>query len=159
LPEPHTDYIFSVIGEEFGIIACLAIAILYMTIVVRVLVRLLNEEDKFLVPRNCRPGHPIRSAGFDQHGGQRPYRAVQGHDLAVHLLWRLVDDRAGDGLRPSARLQPPQSAPSRLALCSAMEGAEMISRHYVLAAAGRADTWCRRTRLPRSCCSAGIASR
>ena len=49
LPEPHTDYIFSVIGEEFGIIACLAIAILCMTIVVRVLVRLLNEEDKFLV--------------------------------------------------------------------------------------------------------------
>jgi cell division protein FtsW len=49
LPEPHTDYIFSVIGEEFGIIACLAIAILYMTIVVRVLVRLLNEEDKFIV--------------------------------------------------------------------------------------------------------------
>ena len=49
LPEPHTDYIFSVIGEEFGIIACLAIAILYMTIVVRVLLRLLAEEDKFLV--------------------------------------------------------------------------------------------------------------
>ena len=49
LPEPHTDYIFSVIGEEFGIIACLAIAILYMTIVARVLIRLLNEEDKFIV--------------------------------------------------------------------------------------------------------------
>ena len=49
LPEPHTDYIFSVIGEEFGIIACLAIAILYMTIVARVLVRLLHEEDRFLV--------------------------------------------------------------------------------------------------------------
>jgi cell division protein FtsW len=49
LPEAHTDYIFSVIGEEFGIIACVAIAILYMTIVVRVLVKLLAEEDKFLV--------------------------------------------------------------------------------------------------------------
>ena len=49
LPEPHTDYIFSVIGEEFGIVACLAIAILYLTIVARVLIRLLHEEDKFLV--------------------------------------------------------------------------------------------------------------
>lgn len=49
LPEPHTDYIFSVIGEEFGIIACLAIALLYMTIVARVLIRLLHEEDGFVV--------------------------------------------------------------------------------------------------------------
>ena len=94
LPEPHTDYIFSVIGEEFGIIACLAIAILYMTIVVRVLIRLLAEEDKFLVLADGRAGRAVRAAGADQHGGQRPHRAVQGHDPAVHLLWRLVDGRA-----------------------------------------------------------------
>jgi cell division protein FtsW len=49
LPEPQTDYIFSVIGEEFGIVACVAIAILYLTIVARVLIRMLNEEDKFVV--------------------------------------------------------------------------------------------------------------
>jgi cell division protein FtsW len=49
LPEPHTAYIFSVIGEEFGIIACLAIAILYMVIVARVLIRLLHEDDQFVV--------------------------------------------------------------------------------------------------------------
>jgi len=49
LPEPHTDYIFSVIGEEFGIIACLAIALLYMAIVARVLIRLLHEDDGFVV--------------------------------------------------------------------------------------------------------------
>jgi cell division protein FtsW len=49
LPEPQTDYIFSVIGEEFGIIACLAIAILYLVIVARVLIKLLHEEDNFLV--------------------------------------------------------------------------------------------------------------
>ena len=49
LPEPHTDYIFSVIGEEFGLIACLAIACLYMGIVARVMVKLLHEENLFLV--------------------------------------------------------------------------------------------------------------
>jgi cell division protein FtsW len=49
LPEPHTDYIFSVIGEEFGIIACLAIAAIYLVIVARVLIRLLHEDDQFVV--------------------------------------------------------------------------------------------------------------
>ncbi|PTQ11475.1 cell division protein FtsW [Sphingomonas oleivorans] len=49
LPEPHTDYIFSVIGEEFGLVACLAIAFIYLAIVVRVFIKLLHEEDDFLL--------------------------------------------------------------------------------------------------------------
>ena len=49
LPEAHTDYIFSVIGEEFGLLACAAIAILYCAIVVRVFLRLLDEEDSFVI--------------------------------------------------------------------------------------------------------------
>ena len=49
LPEPHTDYIFSVIGEEFGLIACLVIAVLYLTIVARVLIKLLDEESSFAI--------------------------------------------------------------------------------------------------------------
>ncbi|WP_343343675.1 putative peptidoglycan glycosyltransferase FtsW [Sphingomicrobium sp. XHP0239] len=49
LPEPHTDYIYSVIGEEFGLIACLAIAILYMMIIARVLVKLLDEEQPLAI--------------------------------------------------------------------------------------------------------------
>ena len=49
LPEPHTDYIFSVIGEEFGLIACLAIALIYVAIIVRVFVKLLDEEDSFIM--------------------------------------------------------------------------------------------------------------
>src|SRR6201996_4021343 len=49
LPEPHTDYIFSVIGEEFGLIACLAIALIYVAILVRVFVKLLDEEDAFVL--------------------------------------------------------------------------------------------------------------
>jgi cell division protein FtsW len=49
LPEPHTDYIFSVIGEEFGLIACFAIALLYLAIVARVLIKLLDEESSFAI--------------------------------------------------------------------------------------------------------------
>lgn len=49
LPEPHTDYIFSVIGEEFGLIACLMIALLYLGIVARVLIKLLDEESSFAI--------------------------------------------------------------------------------------------------------------
>ncbi|WP_375398037.1 FtsW/RodA/SpoVE family cell cycle protein [uncultured Sphingomonas sp.] len=47
LPEAHTDYIFSVIGEEFGLIACAIIATLFLAIVVRVFVKLLDEQDEF----------------------------------------------------------------------------------------------------------------
>ena len=47
LPEAHTDYIFAVIGEEFGAIACFALALLYLVIIVRVLLQLVEEEDPF----------------------------------------------------------------------------------------------------------------
>ncbi|MWC43962.1 cell division protein FtsW [Sphingomonas carotinifaciens] len=47
LPEAHTDYIFSVIGEEFGLIACSIVALVFLAIVVRVFVKLLDEQDEF----------------------------------------------------------------------------------------------------------------
>jgi cell division protein FtsW len=62
LPEPHTDYIFSVIGEEFGAIACFGVAALFIAIVVRVLLQLLEEDDPFVF---------LASAGLvTQFGGQ-----------------------------------------------------------------------------------------
>lgn len=47
LPEAHTDYVFSVIGEEFGLIACALIVVLFLVLIARVLLRLLDEEDLF----------------------------------------------------------------------------------------------------------------
>ena len=47
LPEAHTDYIFSVIGEEFGLITCAIIVMLYLAIIARVLVRLADEDNLF----------------------------------------------------------------------------------------------------------------
>jgi len=49
LPESHTDYIFSVIGEEFGIFACMAIAVLFLAITARVFRKMIDEEDTFVI--------------------------------------------------------------------------------------------------------------
>lgn len=47
LPEAHTDYIFSVIGEEFGLLMCAMVLVLYFAIITRALLRLVDEEDLF----------------------------------------------------------------------------------------------------------------
>jgi len=49
LPEAHTDYIFSVIGEEFGLLICGVIVLLYAAIVLRVLVRQVEEDNLFIM--------------------------------------------------------------------------------------------------------------
>ena len=49
LPEAHTDYIFSVIGEEFGLLVCGVVVLLYLAVMMRVLLRLVEEDDLFTV--------------------------------------------------------------------------------------------------------------
>jgi len=48
LPDSHTDFIFAVAGEEFGAVICLMIIITFAYIVIRILVNLLHEDDKFI---------------------------------------------------------------------------------------------------------------
>ncbi|MDG1375884.1 MAG: putative lipid II flippase FtsW [Yoonia sp.] len=48
LPDAHTDFIIAVAAEEYGLICVMMIIILYGVIVVRSLLRLLNERDPFI---------------------------------------------------------------------------------------------------------------
>ena len=48
LPDAHTDFIFAVVGEEFGLIACAALAVLFGIVVLRVLGRAIRETDPFI---------------------------------------------------------------------------------------------------------------
>jgi cell division protein FtsW len=47
LPDAHTDFIFAVTGEEFGVLACLLIAAIFAFIVVRGLFIAARNEDPF----------------------------------------------------------------------------------------------------------------
>ena len=47
LPDSHTDFVFAVAGEEFGIIVCALIALVFAFIVLRALSFAFGEEDGF----------------------------------------------------------------------------------------------------------------
>jgi cell division protein FtsW len=49
LPDAHTDFIFAVAGEEFGMIACLALVALFAFIVLRGFSRMLMERNAFVM--------------------------------------------------------------------------------------------------------------
>jgi cell division protein FtsW len=47
LPDSHTDFVFSVAGEEFGLLACMLIAGIFAFAVLRGLGKSLSEKDDF----------------------------------------------------------------------------------------------------------------
>ena len=47
LPDSHTDFIFAVTAEEFGIIICLVVLLLFMIVVLRGLVLARRNDDPF----------------------------------------------------------------------------------------------------------------
>src|SRR5690606_5753500 len=48
LPESHTDFVFAVTAEEFGIVFCLVLVSLFCFVVVRSLLRAMRQDDPFL---------------------------------------------------------------------------------------------------------------
>jgi cell division protein FtsW len=49
LPDAHADFVFAVMGEEFGMVVCLFVLGLFAFIVMRGLLRLLAEHDEFVI--------------------------------------------------------------------------------------------------------------
>src|SRR5213078_3594702 len=48
LPESHTDFVFAVAAEEFGIVLCLVLVALFAFIVIRALVKSSGNDDPFI---------------------------------------------------------------------------------------------------------------
>lgn len=74
IPDSHTDFIFSVAGEEFGMIFCLLIIFLFAFIVVRGFTKLAQETDMFRL---------IAVAGILTQFG---IQAIVNMGVAVNLL-------------------------------------------------------------------------
>jgi cell division protein FtsW len=49
LPDAHADFVFAVAGEEFGMLICVVILAVFAFIVLRGLLRLLREQEPFIV--------------------------------------------------------------------------------------------------------------
>lgn len=47
MPEPHNDFIFAIIGEELGLIGCIAIIILFMFIVIKGVLIAIKARDNY----------------------------------------------------------------------------------------------------------------
>ena len=47
MPEPHNDFIFSIIGEELGFIGCTIILIMFILLIWRGIVVALNAKDTY----------------------------------------------------------------------------------------------------------------
>jgi cell division protein FtsW len=48
LPEGHTDFVFAVAAEEFGVVLCLILLALFAFIVIRALVKAMRNDDPFI---------------------------------------------------------------------------------------------------------------
>jgi cell division protein FtsW len=47
IPEAHSDFVFAVAGEEFGLVLCGLIALLFCALTVRLLLRAADQRDRF----------------------------------------------------------------------------------------------------------------
>ncbi|MEQ9110811.1 MAG: putative peptidoglycan glycosyltransferase FtsW [Rhodospirillaceae bacterium] len=49
LPDAHTDFIFAVAGEEFGVLLCLFVVALFGFLVLRAMIKVLREDNLFIL--------------------------------------------------------------------------------------------------------------
>ena len=49
LPDAHTDFIFAVAGEEFGVLLCLLVVALFGFLVLRTMIRALRQDNLFVL--------------------------------------------------------------------------------------------------------------
>ena len=106
LPDAHADFVYAVAGEEFGMVICVVILAVFAFVVMRGLLRLLREQDLFVVLSCTGLVDGFRPAGVRQYGLHAGSDPDQGNDAAVHFLWRIFGHRGCSWDGHAARSDP-----------------------------------------------------
>ena len=86
IPEHHTDFIFAIIGEELGLVATLAVVLLFVALMFCG-IYIARRASRHLWPAAGGRDHVHdQPAGLYQHGGGHEPVAQQGHAAAVYQL-------------------------------------------------------------------------
>jgi cell division protein FtsW len=93
LPEPHTDFILSVLGEEFGLVGVFVVLGLFMWLIYRGIHSALAARDLFGTYLALGCTLIIGIQAFVNAGSGDGHAAHQGADHAVHQLRRVFLDR------------------------------------------------------------------
>ena len=80
IPDAHSDFIFAVAGEEFGLVLCGLIAMLFCVLTVRLLMRSAQARDPFAQMAGAALAIVTGAAGLHQYGRGDLASAGQGHD-------------------------------------------------------------------------------
>ena len=126
LPDAHTDFLFAAVGEEFGLVACLALVIIFSFIVLRVMGKAMRQRDPF---RRMAAGGLIALFGLQafinmgvnvqllpakgmtlpliSYGGSSLWSAALGLGMVLALL---RDDALEDAPEPAAGVAHPAAA-------------------------------------------------
>ena len=96
IPDAHSDFVFAVAAEEFGLIACLLLIGLFAFVVLRGLRRTELVSDRFALIAGAGLARAFRTAGDGQCRRQSLGAAGDRHDPSLHQLWRFRPLRDGD---------------------------------------------------------------
>ena len=91
LPYPHTDFIFAVLGEEFGFVGAAAVTIIFMLFIWRGTSYRPIYESSVRVSARYRPHNIDRFASLYQHRCCDRLVTDERHYVTFHQLWRFIN--------------------------------------------------------------------
>ena len=90
VPEAHTDYIISIISEEYGSIISILIVAIFLYIAFRIIKNCILKHDEFLKLSFMWSCFTFYFSNFYSRRSEYKFNSNHWHDFALFKLWRLI---------------------------------------------------------------------